>query len=50
MGKICKDCGNDQDNNNRSDEGETRSLGFDWGWWVSHWSLIGADVGCLTDL
>jgi len=47
---IGKECGRDQNNNNRFDEGETRSPGIDQGRWVGHWNLIGADVGHLTDL
>jgi len=39
-----------ENNNNRSDEGETRSPGIDRGRWVGHRSLIGTDVGRLTDL
>jgi len=50
VGRICKECGNDQNNNNGFDEGGTRSPGIDWGWWVGHRSLIGTDVGRLTDL
>jgi len=50
VGKICKECGNDQNSNNRFDEGETRSPEIDWGRWVGYRDLIGTDVGRLTDL
>jgi len=46
---FSKECGRDQNKNNKSDEGETRSSGIDQDRWVGHWSLIGSDVGCLTD-